>query len=262
MGNHDLDYSLSNFESLAPACNFPWVVSNAIDRETGEPLGGCHRTVVLDHHGWRVGVVGLIEYEWLETLSTVPVSQVAWTDYVTVGRELARKLREQDKVDLVVALTHMRVPNDLRLAKEVSGATRQERTRQTESRNKAAHESLAPGSGAMAGQAPEIDLVLGGHDHDRYMRTENRTLLLKSGTDFRDLSVITVAAEQPAVNPATPWAERPPVALSVEAITITRDCPPDDAAGRLVKVHLSHVEKRMGKVKQSSTKREEMGADT
>jgi len=111
-----------------------------------------------------------------------------------------------------------------------------------------------------AGQAPEIDLVLGGHDHDRYMRTENRTLLLKSGTDFRDLSVITVAAEQPAVDAATPWAERPPVALSVEAITITRDCPPDDAAARLVKVHLSHVEKRMGKVRESRPRGEDMGA--
>jgi 5'-nucleotidase len=66
-----------------------------------------------------VGVIGLIEREWLETLSTVPSQQVRWEDYVAVGRAMALALREHDKVDIVIALTHMRVPNDERLAAEV-----------------------------------------------------------------------------------------------------------------------------------------------
>ena len=94
-------------------------MSNAWDRSTGEPFGQCARTAVLERHGWRVGLIGLIEYEWLETLSTVPVKQVRWEDYVTVGRELAVQLRERDQVDLVIALTHMRIPNDERLAASV-----------------------------------------------------------------------------------------------------------------------------------------------
>ena len=51
------------------------------------------------------------------------------------GRRLAKELRDEG-AQLVVALTHMRVPNDQRLAREVQN----------------------------------IDLVLGGHDHSYHVR--------------------------------------------------------------------------------------------
>ena len=146
-------------------------------------MGQCHRSVVIERNGWRVGVIGLIEYEWLETLSTVPVKQVRWVDYVVVARELAQHLRATEHVDLVVALTHMRIPNDERLAAEV----------------------------------PEVDLVLGGHDHDYYVNKVRRTWVIKSGTDFRDLSRITIPGGQKlAYDASTQWASREPLALDVD----------------------------------------------
>ena len=60
--------------------------------------------------------------------------------------------------ELVIALTHMRMPNDRRLAKTV----------------------------------PSIDLILGGHDHHYAVTTVRDTPIVKSGTDFRDFSEITV----------------------------------------------------------------------
>lgn len=30
VGNHDLDFGLSNFEALARACSFPWLLSNVL----------------------------------------------------------------------------------------------------------------------------------------------------------------------------------------------------------------------------------------
>ena len=53
-------------------------------------------------------------------------------DFVACGRTIARQLKRQHKGQLVIALTHMRMVNDLKLADQV----------------------------------PEIDLELGGHDHD------------------------------------------------------------------------------------------------
>lgn len=37
---------------------------------------------------------------------------------------------------------------------------------------------------------PEIDLFLGGHDHDYEIRNSNDKWLVKSGADFRELSLI------------------------------------------------------------------------
>ena len=63
-------------------------------------------------------------------------------------------------VDVVVALTHMRAPNDVLLLEEV----------------------------------PEIDVVLGGHDHQYLVQhvQPHGNLLVKSGTDFKDLTLVEI----------------------------------------------------------------------
>jgi 5'-nucleotidase len=52
-------------------CIFPWLLSNVVDVLSGEPLANGKRFVVLDWEGHRVGIKGLIEKEWLDTLSTI-----------------------------------------------------------------------------------------------------------------------------------------------------------------------------------------------
>jgi len=81
---------------------------------------------------------------------------VRYVDYVEDGRNLAKELREQHNVDFVFALTHMREPSDRRLAREV----------------------------------PEIDMIFGGHDHTYLVEKVNATWIVKSGTDFRELTHI------------------------------------------------------------------------
>ena len=76
--------------------------------------------------------IGLVEKEWLDTLASVNPNEVIYNDFVEVANNLSRKLKDEDNCDIVIALTHMRNPNDIRLAEN----------------------------------APRIDLILGGHDHD------------------------------------------------------------------------------------------------
>lgn len=61
--------------------------------------------------------------------------QVKYIDFVELGRKLARELKAQG-AELLIALTHMRVPNDVKLAEEVE----------------------------------EFDIIAGGHDHDIEVR--------------------------------------------------------------------------------------------
>jgi 5'-nucleotidase len=46
---------------------------------------------------------------------------VDYLDFIAVARDLAAELRGRGGAQLVVALTHMREPNDIRLAAEVEG---------------------------------------------------------------------------------------------------------------------------------------------
>lgn len=39
--------------------------------------------------------MGLVEWEWLETLSTIDPEAVTYRDYVEVGNELSNKLRSE-----------------------------------------------------------------------------------------------------------------------------------------------------------------------
>ncbi|XP_077862649.1 uncharacterized protein LOC144344643, partial [Saccoglossus kowalevskii] len=104
-----------------------------------------------------LGIIGLVEEEWLVTLATIDRCDLTYLDFVTHGRRLAKELKQQG-ADYVIALTHMRWPNDIRLAENVR----------------------------------EIDLILGGHDHDYDVRKVNGKLIVKSGTDFRTLTRVTI----------------------------------------------------------------------
>jgi 5'-nucleotidase len=56
-------------------------------------LGDAQPTAVLDWHGWKVGLVGLAEEEWLATLATLDVEQLRYTSFVEEGRRRALELR-------------------------------------------------------------------------------------------------------------------------------------------------------------------------
>jgi len=164
VGNHDLDFGVENMVALNRECDFPWLMANVRSRSTGRPLGGAGDCVLIEHAGWKVGVLGVVEEEWMATLSMVDPADVEYVDFCAEARRLAGVLRGRG-ADLVVALTHSRVPNDQRLCEDV----------------------------------PEVDLVLGGHDHHWECRpvAPHGTWMVKAGTDFRWGAEVTVTRPTP-----------------------------------------------------------------
>ena len=43
----------------------------------------------------QIGLMGLVEMEWIETLGVLEMKDVIYTDYVTVAKRLASQLKEQ-----------------------------------------------------------------------------------------------------------------------------------------------------------------------
>ncbi|KAI8978565.1 Metallo-dependent phosphatase-like protein [Pilobolus umbonatus] len=183
VGNHDFDFGMPQLVKLIQATQFPWLLSNVLDKENTEDV--LKRYLVVACSGLRIGFVGLVEEEWIETIPSFP-PELKYHDFIQVAKDLSKELRDPKgphHVDLVVAITHMRVPNDIRLAKQCK---------------------------------EEIDLVLGGHDHfyfisksipivgEHWTREQNLddvgfdpeeeeeegVRVVKSGTDFRELSYL------------------------------------------------------------------------
>ena len=47
--------------------------------------------------------MGLVEHEWLETLSTINPDEVQYIDYVEMANKLATKLRQEVRLIIVVS---------------------------------------------------------------------------------------------------------------------------------------------------------------
>ncbi|KAK5996813.1 Mannosylglucosyl-3-phosphoglycerate phosphatase-like protein [Cladobotryum mycophilum] len=158
VGNHDLDFGVKQFQNLAEKCEFPWLLANVLDPALGEdvPLGNAKKTHMLTtSNGIKVGLIGLGEREWLETINSLP-PDVIYKSATAVAKELVPKLREEG-AEIVICISHMREPNDNKLATQTDGI---------------------------------MDIILGGHDHYYNHSFINGTHVLRSGTDFKQLSYI------------------------------------------------------------------------
>lgn len=114
LGNHDLDFGVDQFGHLAALCKFPWLCANVEDPALGDgvSIGGLPKTVMLQSsNGIKIGVMGLVEHEWLETINSLPPN-LTYTDPGVMAQGLAPQLREAG-AEMVIAVSHMREPNDV-----------------------------------------------------------------------------------------------------------------------------------------------------
>lgn len=157
LGNHDLDYGVERFLNLKKYNTFPWLCTNVISTHTGKPLADTLDHVILEHAGVKIGIIGLAEEEWLGSIVGLEETDYEYEDFIKSGKKWCQKLREEG-CEIIIALTHMRMPNDKKLTQKVD----------------------------------DLDLVLGGHDHCTACVNINDTMLCKSGTDFREFSIIKI----------------------------------------------------------------------
>lgn len=140
IGNHEFDFGVENMAMLFKKADFPIVCANY--DFTGTALEGVVKPyVVLKRGGLRIGVFGLSpQLDGLVMAKTC--AGVKYNDPVKAANDVAKLLKEQEKCDLVVCLSH--------LGWDIIGIDDTELMRQT--RN--------------------IDIVLGGHSHSYFNALE------------------------------------------------------------------------------------------
>ncbi|KAH0830270.1 Metallo-dependent phosphatase-like protein [Lanmaoa asiatica] len=182
-----------HLSKLVDDTKFPWLLSNIIDENTNNVPEHLHLFKVLERSGVRVGIIGLVEEAWISTVSAWPPN-FKFKDMAKTGIELSQRLRREHRCDLIIALTHARVPNDIQLAKDLLASS-----------------PSAQKTHSIAGEHG-VDIILGGHDHLYFVSKGVTTwegydvskpsigsegddgdiLIVKSGTDFRELSELTL----------------------------------------------------------------------
>lgn len=205
-GNHDFDHGLDILAKWVEKTNFPWLMSNVIDNETGRPLGNGKISHIIIHDNVKVGLMGLVEKEWLDTLPNIDPNEVTYVDFVEAGNQLADDLLKEG-CDMIIALTHMRTPNDIILAQNCH----------------------------------KLNLILGGHDHVYEIVKVNNLNVIKSGTDFRQFSKITMTKSS-----RVEAGDHQDLDVNIERIDVTSSFAEDAD----LKAELSHysemIESKMG----------------
>lgn len=69
VGNHDFDFGFPHLQTLMSSCNFPWLLSNIVDtaRDEKQPEG-VKRFETFERCGVKIGVIGLVEEDWIATI--------------------------------------------------------------------------------------------------------------------------------------------------------------------------------------------------
>jgi 2',3'-cyclic-nucleotide 2'-phosphodiesterase (5'-nucleotidase family) len=112
---------------LLNATKFPWLLSNIVDENTEKQPEKFLKYWITERCGVKIGVIGLVEQyvnplqvcgrlmsrDWIATIPSWPES-FKYRSMVDTAMELSKELRDpkgEHKVDMIIALTHCRVPN-------------------------------------------------------------------------------------------------------------------------------------------------------
>lgn len=155
LGNHEFDISEAAFKARMAEQKFKVVVSNATDAQ-GQPFANTVRSAIVPVIvGGRTIRIGLIGI-------IIDANKKPWVKYlppVETAKSVVADLN--GKVDAIVALTHLALAGDAELAAAV----------------------------------PQIDVILGGHEHENWLlrRGAHFTPIIKADANVRSLAIVSMS---------------------------------------------------------------------
>ena len=161
-GNHEFDISESELKSRINESDFQWISSNAFNKEGNtirpfvktkgdlvEQIPETFIQKVTDADGTtvRIGFIGI----------TIPFNKAAYVTY-TDPLATAEKLynRIKDSCDVVIALTHQLVQDDVLLARRL----------------------------------PNLAMIIGGHEHDQRFQKEGNVIIAKAHANAKSAYIL------------------------------------------------------------------------
>lgn len=164
-GNHEFDIKETELQSRIDESEFTWVSSNTFHRKgatiqpffksSTAPFPETYILNVEDADGTKakIGIIGL-------TLPFNKVPYVSYTDPIETAKRLYAEIK--DSVDVVVALTHLDLIDDIKLAQEI----------------------------------PTLGLIMGGHEHDMQFEKVGDVYITKAHSNAKTAYVNTLRLDK------------------------------------------------------------------
>lgn len=143
VGNHDVETGHAVYDRWISQCNFPILGANIIDTATGNPYLPPYK--VIERNGVKVAVLGMITPAIPAWLAENLWAGLRFDDMEETARKWVKIIREKENPDILVGLFH-------------SGRDASKKT----------GEWNENASLTVAQNVPGFDIVLMGHDHQRF----------------------------------------------------------------------------------------------
>jgi len=169
-GNHEFDRGTETLSSALKYCSFPVVESNLEITDNSSLKNSIERFKIINRNGIKIGVIGLMTPD-LSLISKAGNSIAVDPDIAGSAINIIRVLKQKESPDLIVALTHLGLEEDIKLS----------------------------------GQVPEIDLICGGHSHDLMEKGKatvinhadgRKTIIIHAGARGEYLGLLSMAVEK------------------------------------------------------------------
>jgi 5'-nucleotidase / UDP-sugar diphosphatase len=174
LGNHEFDLPEAAFRARLTQGKFPVIASNITDGNGAAFANTREFAIVPVQVGGRPVKLGLIGL----TMKSDAKTWVRYGPMIEGAKAAIAKMRASGAVDAIIALTHLPMAEDQELVTVV----------------------------------PEIDLALGGHEHENFVvrRGANLTPIVKADANVRTVAVITMTF---------PEGKRPAIDVRLQPIT-------------------------------------------
>ncbi len=154
IGNHEFDWGLEKVTryfdySDDHIAQFPLLGANVFYKGTDSIPSGIDPYVIIERKDLKIGIIGTIEYGIENTIAQQHIEAYTFADPGPIVTELTRYLREDEKVDIVILITHDRGTINQDVVYNRHGE--------------------------------HLDAIFNGHSHQVYTRTENGIPVMQSG---------------------------------------------------------------------------------
>jgi 2',3'-cyclic-nucleotide 2'-phosphodiesterase (5'-nucleotidase family) len=201
LGNHEFDFGPAVTRQRISEARFPILGANAVDT-TGTLIEGTLATWTKEVGPYTVGFIGLTTPETPEISTT---DGVTFNPLVQTARELSDNLR-RNGADLIVALAHTGIREDLQLVNEDSG----------------------------------IDVLLSGHDHLQITYYNGQRAFVEAGSQGETLMVVELTMDT-----VDDRGEQEFVWSPQFRILSTQDVEPDAVMAAKVQTYLDQLSKEL-----------------
>lgn len=161
----DFGYGPGRLHEIAGMLDYPLLAANCYDQESAELVYPPY--TVVERGGLRVGIVGIASNIIDKTMPPHFSEGLRFTLCREELPEQIERLRGEERVDLVVVLSHLGFPQEMRLASEIDG----------------------------------IDVLLSGHTHNRLFEPAivNDTIVIQSGCHGSFIGRLDLEVESGAI---------------------------------------------------------------